>query len=284
MRQQQQMEHRVIEAQSWEHLCGVLFDESWQPNLLRFRSHYAYKGLSDANYSLTTSLMRLGGDYHRVEKHVLRNFRKYAQRDSMASDQLWNWLALAQHHGLPTRLLDWTYSPFVALHFATVKLTDRDRDSVVWCVDYVRAHSMLPKKLQQVLEEEGSDVWTSEMLDKHIPSWEALERAGGRDDVLLFLEPPSIDERIINQYAMFSVLSSATRAVDDWLLDHPDLVKRVVIPAKLRWEVRDKLDQANINERVLFPGLDGLSSWLRRHYSQGPGEWQAEDPSHPHRP
>jgi hypothetical protein len=268
----------TVTAESWSHLCDVLFEDSWQADIGRFRSQFVYKGLSDARYDLTTTLMRLGGNYADVERHLLRNFMKYAQRDVSLGTSLWNWLALAQHHGLPTRLLDWTYSPFVALHFATSNLTNPEGESVVWAVDHIRAHRLLPKPLQKVLSDEGSDVWTTELLDGQLGTWESLnalktknqrsKAAAGKDDaVLLFFEPPSLDQRIVNQYALFSVLSSPSVSLEAWLADHEDLARRIVIPRQLRWEVRDKLDQANINERVLFPGLDGLCSWLRRHYS-----------------
>ena len=62
------------------------------------------------------------------------------------------------------------------------------------------------------------------------------------------------------------MMTDATSVLDNWLIKHPEVYRRIIIPADLKWEVRDKLDQANITERVLFPGLDGLASWLRRHY------------------
>jgi len=264
---------RTVVAESWSHLCDVLFEDSWQVDLRRHRSHYAFKGLSSSDYELTTSLMRLPGSFEEVERHLLRNFRKYALRDAtMPGNSLWNWLALAQHHGLPTRLLDWTYSPFVALHFATANLLDHPRDAAVWCVDYVKAHERLPTRLREVLQCEGGDVWTAELLDEHVPTWEELGKLGAGEDVLFFFEPPSVDQRIVNQYALFSVLSNPQVALHEWLQAHPELARKVVIPANLKWEVRDKLDQANVNERVIFPGLDGLCRWLRRHYSAPPEE------------
>ena len=265
-------DHRVT---SWTELLELLYADSWQPSLGRHRSTWAFRGLADVGNDLTTSLARLGGDYARTEPSILRAFRKYTRTgfQTFHGDSVWNWLALAQHHGLPTRLLDWTYSPMVALHFATMDMGLYDRDAVVWCVDYVQANARLPDVLKQVLARESAGVFTAEMLDEAadtVAKFDELSGACG-EPFVAFLEPPSLDERIVNQFALFCLMSSPTARFDHWLAARPQLHHRIVIPRELKWEVRDKLDQANVTERVLFPGLDGLSAWLKRYYTPGAG-------------
>ncbi len=250
---------------SWDELQKELFADSWNEELGRFRSRFAFRGLSDAGYRLETSLMRLGGKYAELERHLLRNFTKYAHRNVVERDSLWHWLSVAQHYGLPTRILDWTYSPFIAMHFATVNIDKYDLDGVIWAVNYVKAHQMLPAKFRKMLEDEGANVLTVKMLSEAVNSLTDLAEPA-HDDIAIFFEPPSLDDRIVNQYALCSVMSGPTKALDEWLRDK-GLGRKIIIPASLKWEIRDKLDQANITERVLFPGLDGLSSWLKRHYS-----------------
>ena len=257
---------RQTRVSSWSDLQDRLFEDSWQENLQRHRSRFAFRGMPDAAGSLATRLQRLGPA---AERHLLRNFRKFARASAVPEDSAWNWLTLAQHHGLPTRLLDWTFSPFVALHFATDHVGDFEKDSVIWCIDYVAAHEHLPKALREILDEECADVFTTEMLERAAPTVGKFD-ALAKEPFLVFLDPPSLDARIVNQFALFSLLSGADLALDDWLSEHPDLARRVVLPASLKWEVRDKLDQANVTERVLFPGLDGLSRWLERYYTPRP--------------
>jgi len=210
--------------------------------------------------------MRLRGNYAGLERHLLRNFRKYAHRNVVESDSVWHWLSVAQHYGLPTRLLDWTYSPFIALHFATANIEKFDTDGVIWAVNYVKAHLELPQKLKHKLELEGANVFTVGMLSESVKSLSELAELCTRDFVVFF-EPPSIDDRIVNQFALFSVMSGPADIFCDWLRKIPGMWRKIIIPASLKWEIRDKLDQANITERVLFPGLDGLSRWLKRQYS-----------------
>jgi hypothetical protein len=257
---------REIRVRSWNELNDEVYGNAFNERLGRFRSPYAFRGLTDSEYPLTTSLCRLGGRYPAMEGHLLRNFRKYARRSDVPADSVWNWLAVAQHHGLPTRLLDWTFSPQVAMHFATQHLEDFHLDGVIWTVDFVRAHERLPGTLRAALERETADVFTVEVLEGAAPSLEELG-ALAEEPFVLFMEPPSLDERIVNQFALFSVMSHADADLSAWVGSHPELCRRIVVPAELKWEVRDKLDQANVTERVLFPGLDGLSAWLRRYYS-----------------
>jgi hypothetical protein len=103
------------------------------------------------------------------------------------------------------------------------------------------------------------------MLDRVAPDLAAYDRLSDQPFVAFF-EPPSLDQRIVNQYALFSLMSNPEVRLDHWLCDHPDVYRRIVIPAKLKMEVRDKLDTGNITERVLYPGLDGLTRWLNRYY------------------
>lgn len=250
---------------SYSHLIEELYAESWQPDIGRFRSNYAFRGLSNMDYELTTTLIRLGGNYYDLEAHLLRNFVKYAQIQKDSVYTIWDWLVLARHHGLPTRLLDWTLSPFVAMHFATADVGKYETDGVIWCVDTVRSHADLPVILQAELKREGAYVFTIEMLSNVSHSLKNFDELA-RSDFVVFFEPPSSNERIINQFSLHSVISNARAVLPNILEKRPNTYKRIIIPHSLKWEVRDKLDQANINERVMFPGLDGLCRWLARHY------------------
>jgi len=251
--------------ESWNELNDKLFEGSWKPSLGRFRSSYAFRGQSDVSKDLRTGLARLGAAVD-LENHLLRNFRKYAQREAVPGDSVWNWLAVAQHHGLPTRLLDWTYSPWVAMHFVTLHPEQYDRDGVIWCVDYAKTNELLPEGLKRILSEEGSFVFTAEMLQRAARTLQEFDRLADVEFVVFF-EPPSLDDRIVVQFALFSLVSNPRLSLDAWLARHPEVFRKLIVPASLKWEIRDKLDQGNINERVLLPGLDGLSQWLRRYYT-----------------
>ncbi|MCB0588919.1 MAG: FRG domain-containing protein [Phaeodactylibacter sp.] len=258
------MNGKNIIVESWAQLQEVLYHDSWNEQLHRFRSGYVYRGLEDSSYRLSSTLNRLGESH--LEKHLLRNFRKYSHKQiSSEYKSVWNWLALAQHHGLPTRLLDWTYSPYVALHFATADFTNYKKEGMIWAVNYVDSKAYLPDQLARIIEDEGSHIFTAEMLEREVATLPQLERLK-KDEFALFFEPPSIDDRIVNQYAVFSMMSNPNILISEWLKGKEVSYFRIVIPASLKWEIRDKLDQSNINERVLFPGLDGLATWLKRHY------------------
>ena len=257
---------QTVVVNSWNELQDELFEGAWNPDIRRFRPRYAFRGLSDTGYPLETTLMRLGGDYATLEKHLLRAFIKYAHRTAIRPSSIWHWLSVAQHYGLPTRLLDWTYSPLIAAHFATANIEKAAVDGAIWAVHYVRTHQLLPEPLARQLAAEGANVFTVDMLSDTVASLQEWSQMVDHP-LVMFFEPPSMDDRIVNQFALFSVMNNARALMDHWLDQHPQLFRKIIIPACLKWEIRDKLDQSNITERVLFPGLDGLSRWLKRNYS-----------------
>src|SRR5262249_47563985 len=189
--------------ETWEDLIELLFDGSYNRQLDRFRSPYVFRGMGNADWGLKPSLHRLGHPPEligQIEKALLRSFKKYAHLDVNAQGSDWKWLSIAQHHKLPTRLLDWTFSPFVGWYFATDEMPYMDRDGVVWMVDFVAAGAWLPPPLARVLRDNFAVGFSVEMLEKAFPQVSLLEGQKGQlPEFVIFFEPPSLDARIINQ-------------------------------------------------------------------------------------
>jgi hypothetical protein len=261
--------NRDIVVKDWYDLQDKIFRDSYDSSINRFRSPYVFRGLPDKDLELRTSLSGLQNNSIEMERHLFRNFKKYAPRDTVNEDNDWLWLSIAQHHGLPTRLIDWTFSPYIALHFMCEDTDLYNVDGVLWCVDFYETRKFLPESFSKVLEAEKAKSFDIATLRLVCPSVKNMDDFLKSDGIfVVFFEPPSMDDRIVNQFALFSFMSEPEVMMNDWLNDHEELYFRIIIPANLKWEVRDKLDQSNITERMIYPGLDGLSRWLKRWYSK----------------
>jgi len=253
---------------NWSDFDTLVFKDSWNRDIQRHRTDFIFRGLSHEEYPLKPSLNRICNDKLYLEKALLRNFKKYSSLEIKDKDNFWEVVSLAQHHGLPTRLLDWTFSPYVAAHFVTENFSHYNADGAIWCIDFVKCRDFLPKGLKRILDDNMANTFSIDMLKDVIKDFEFLETLESHSEGFpLFFEPPSLDSRIINQYALFSVMSSSQHIISNWLESHNELGFKIIIPADVKLEMRDKLDQININERSIYPGIDGLCKWLCRHYT-----------------
>lgn len=260
-------EIRIDEIQQ---LMEMVTEQTYRPDLKRYRDLHIYRGEKNASFKLSTSLRRNCKSLSRqLEGPMLQNFTKYAVlEEPMIDGNIWKQMIVSQHHGFPTRLLDWTFSPLMALHFATSE-TDldqmEDHDATVWKIDVNELHDRLPSKYQDVMRKYSTTVFSVDMLGEACGSIEQYDEDMGSDKILV-IEPPSLDKRIVNQYSFFTIIPSDMENIVGFLDEFTQNTVRYVIDRKLRWRIRDFLDHQNITERMVYPDLDGLSMWLSRHY------------------
>jgi hypothetical protein len=252
---------------------GELIDhvtpEKPDPITGRRRDACVYHGSADTSRSLLTSLDRLGGvrpPHTKValEEHVLRNFARYSRPHLEHATNEWELLVSAQHHGVPTRLLDWSYSPLIAAHFATVG--DVQVDRAIWRLDWKKVHrrfgfpelALLIEDLHRLLGRDGA----------YTP-WKLIDEGKNAKPFACMIEPPTLDARISAQAATFTLCSDTKRSFDDFLAEYEleDALTKFIIPESASTYIRDQLDLVGVDERRLFPDLDGVAAQMRRYYS-----------------
>lgn len=259
-----------IRISTLDELMPLLSEQDYRPDLGRNRSSYLYRGMPDASFKMDTSLKRNCKDLQKqLEPAILENFAKYAViGEPTIAQSVWRQMILGQHYGLPTRLLDWTHSALVGLHFA---MTERkldamdDHDCVVWRIDMNEMCSLLPKKYQEAVNKNQSTIFSVDTLDMVTGSLSQYDE-DMKDKSMVIIEPPSINQRIVNQYSFFSLVPMEMTDIEGFLDKCTNNTVKYVIDKNLRWRVRDMLDQLNMSERIVYPGLEGVSQWIKRHY------------------
>lgn len=257
------MQERLVH--NWEELHAAVFEDVWDESILRFRDNRVFRGVADKRWELMPSLNRVCSHNTALEKQILRSFRKYGYAELQGNHSFWQIVAMGQQFGLPTRLLDWTYSPLVAAHFATEDTDSYDTDGAIICCDMAKVNRLLPEKLSRLLYNEKCNVFSLEMLDSTAADFETL--AALHDQPFsFFFEPASTVNRIANQYALFS-LTSDPQVLINTIPGIDSAFERIIIPGSVKLEIRDKLDYLNISERMIYPGLDGVCRWIARRYA-----------------
>jgi hypothetical protein len=262
------------QANSWADFLGWLNE---------LQGSWCFRGQREAGWWLDTSLDRAvkrewssanGSGYYHLNREIeqlglLTRFRQQAHlylRHLPPDDDLGSWFALMQHHGVPTRLLDWTKSPYVAMYFALEQDSERpEKRSAIWAIDLDWLERIECELFQMELE-------TSQLADAN-GRIEYLNRLLGHKEnpVVVRIDPAKTNERIAAQQgillcnlhhrAMFNAILNGMIFHDE-SLELP-VLRKIEIDGKHRISFLKTLREMNIHRASLFPGLDGFGQSLR---------------------
>lgn len=184
------------------------------------------------NYELVPKVGRfIKEDGSNLEKkdeiNILNLFKQMARPYlNIKPENTWEWISLAQHHGLPTRLMDWTKNPLVALYFS---VKDRsDEDSVVYA-----------SKQYSVLS-------TTKFKNPLV----------GEIDTIYQFNPTHVTQRITAQSGVFTYHPDPYKAINT------DDITAIVIKSSVRHQIKIRLFEYGITHASLFPGIDGVASYI----------------------
>lgn len=217
-------------------------------------SNMLFRGVANSDYKLIPSIARgtqegVSGDVESIERNMLSEFKRLTLpilKSCPSSD--FEWLFLAQHYGLPTRLLDWTTNPMVALFFAVE--SEDDKDAFLHCV------------MQMVTDQywdydyRTADISEEAKIRSPVLNVYKLQPEQGN---VIFVRPKYTDARYVNQKSVFSCPKNPFEPLT--LGNH----QKIRIKAQWKHEIRERLKTMGISHSYIYPGLEGVSKEIRKH-------------------
>ena len=237
-----------------------------------------FRGVSNKAFTLLPSVYRENKPKN-LEKKMLYEFQLKAQPHGINhnSEDIAKWLVDMQHYGMPTRLLDWSLSPLIALYFAVEDESFADNDAAV--------HILNSKKLMQFSRKRRSASWLKfdsinvnarALLiikkEKEIKSIENYQKVNIEYPVPFF--PQHSNPRLIAQGSCFTIHGQQKKAIDEIIdtvtlrgktITRDDFHYKLIIDGDSKQNIRQELENIYINQHTIFPDLYGLAGKIRKN-------------------
>ena len=233
-----------------------------------------YRGLPGSSLSLLPTLHRNNIPVA-DEGHLMNRFKQNVHQFLPERPQgEWEWMLLARHHGLPSRLLDWTENPLVGLFFACGGYNSdySESDGALWC--------LLPGELNQIASR-GTVRWSNSLpmfLDEHELSEQDEFLTNYKPSRLRNLTsekpvPPAAamsirtTQRIQAQQGVFTIHHADKTPLEEW--EEGSCLWKFVIPKDRKASLCAEIERLGVTELTLFPDPDKVAQEARRGYSYG---------------
>jgi hypothetical protein len=248
--------------------------KNWQEFKLfidSFSEYWAFRGQAYSEWLLNNAIERTDfiEYYDGIEVDFLAEFQRgalnYLTKDETPAHII-EWLALMQHHGAPTRLLDLTKSPFIAAYFAfELSLVNPDSCVAIWCLNIEvlknRALDILSKEFGEALKK-SDNLINEELFEKVFYQ--------NKKNLVFPVEPFRMNRRYSLQQSIFVSTGTSKVPLMDQLMfldkDLPKAVVKIEIPVTERKLALRDLLKMNLHKASLFPDLDGYATSLRLRY------------------
>lgn len=230
----------------------------------------SFRGVSNKDYKLIPGIGRYNSELKKIlvrECYMMVDFR-----NKLCSVETYNnfdeLIVMAQHYGLPTRLLDWTTNPLVALYFSVASLENKDNDGAVYIANMSGVPSVnLLFNYEDIIYQPGAKA-TLDFLEKNskinsiqdriFKFFQYTKRKYQPD--FLIVKPKAKTRRVIVQDSFFVLHMDPTMPFDE------KVKEKIIIKAEDKKNIKKQLEKLGIHAFSLFPECEGLCKSMKEKY------------------